>query len=108
MKVSLFTQERPGRRENPGVRVPTRTRTGEGADRWAGTLLSRIPEVNQDVPGDLGSRIRASGDQLARRPNPSAMRDTTRVFKLTPSFSALAASLAWRLFGTRWTHFLGR
>jgi hypothetical protein len=32
--------------------------------------------------------------QFARRPNPSAMRETTRVFKLTPSFSALAASLA--------------
>ena len=32
-----------------GVRV-RRTRTGEGADRWAGTLLSRIPEVIQECP----------------------------------------------------------
>ena len=31
---------------------------------------------------------------VARRPRPSAMRETTRVFKLTPSFPALAASLA--------------
>lgn len=38
--------------------------------------------------------ILTAGDQLARRPKPSAMRETTRVFKLTPSFSALAASLA--------------
>jgi len=33
-------------------------------------------------------------DQLARRPRPSAMSETTSVFKLTPSFPALAASLA--------------
>ena len=32
--------------------------------------------------------------QLARRPSPSAIRETTKVFRLTPSFSALAASLA--------------
>src|SRR4030067_169549 len=91
-----------------------------GTIAWAGTLLYRIPEANQECPRRRTGAgfpflvfwprkacrgIWAFGDQLTRRPNPSAMRDTTRVFKLTPSFSALAASLAWRLFGTRWTHF---
>ena len=35
-----------------------------------------------------------AGHPVARRPRPSAMSETTRVFKLTPSFPALAASLA--------------
>lgn len=70
-----------------------------------GNFASRQVPYCVNWPGQARRRIRAASDQLALRPNPSAMRETTRVFRLTPSIAALAASLAWRLFGTRCTHF---
>lgn len=69
--------------EKSGGRVPE---TGAGGACGMRGVIRSSPFRHQ--------RIRAIGDQLARRPSPSAISETTRVFKLTPSFSALAASLA--------------
>ncbi len=69
-----------------------------GGDYYA-TGNSLMTDSNGDGIGDLLQEdglacLGRGNDQPARRPSPSAIKETTKVFRLTPSFSALAASLA--------------
>lgn len=59
-----------------------------------GNLKKSIAPMATSQKNRKNGQLTRRNNQPARRPIPSAMRDTTRVFRLTPSFSALAASLA--------------
>lgn len=65
-----------------------------------------LKETNWDR-GNGGGVFRAlytgydSWTLCSRRPNPSAIKDSTKVFRLTPSYLARAASLACSDFGRR-------